>query len=91
MKWYKLAGLSFFIILTAIILGGCKNDATDHKQQAENLPAVTVTAAKVEKSIAENQVEVVGTVQAVEHAEIAAKISGNIINNSFFIVILLRI
>ena len=80
MKWYKLAGLSFFIILTAIILGGCKNDATDHKQQAENLPAVTVTAAKVEKSIAENQVEVVGTVQAVEHAEIAAKISGNIIN-----------
>ncbi len=80
MKWYRLTGIPFFVILTTIILGGCKNDAADHRQQTVNLPAVTVTVAKVEKSIAGNQVEVVGTVQAVEQAEIAAKISGNIIN-----------
>ena len=38
-----------------------------------------VSVAKVTKRIAGNQVEVVGTVQAVERAEISSKITGNIV------------
>ena len=73
--------LVLFLVFGATIgLSGCNNDADENHRQAENFPAITVKVAKVEKHIADNQVEVVGTVQAVEQAEIAAKISGNVIN-----------
>ncbi len=53
-------------------------EATPEKQTA-SLPETVVSVQKVQKSIAKNQIEIVGTVQAVEQAEIAAKISGNIV------------
>ena len=80
MKRHRLKEFFYFVLLTTIGISGCKNDTADHRRQPENLPAVTVTVAKVKKSLAENQVELVGTVQAVEQAAIAAKISGNIVN-----------
>jgi len=79
MKLSASRGLLFFLIFITVSLVGCKKDNTDEHKQAENLPEVQVTVAKVTRGVAENQVEVVGTVQAIEKAEIAARISGNII------------
>jgi len=79
MRWKSSTWIQFFMFIAVAGLAGCNNDTENNRGQIENIPAVTVKTAKVKKGIAENQVEVVGTVQAVEQAEIAAKISGNII------------
>jgi RND family efflux transporter MFP subunit len=65
------------IILTGC-LSGCSNNEPEPEKPAQLPTPVKVSTAKVEKRIANNQVEVVGTVQAVRQAEIAAKITGNI-------------
>ncbi len=80
MKWDKLNGPLLLVLLTAVSLSGCKNNAAEQHQKAEILPEVKVTVARVKKEVAGNQVEIVGTIQAVEQAQIAAKISGNIID-----------
>ena len=80
MKWNRLTEVLFFVLLITFSLGGCKNDMVDKHKKTENLPEVKVTVAKVKKEVADNQVEIVGTIQAVEQAQIAAKISGNIIS-----------
>lgn len=80
MRWNILTGALLLMGLATAGLSSCNNDTDDPRQHIENTPAITVKAAKVITSIAENQVEIVGTVQAVEKAEIAAKISGNIIH-----------
>ena len=80
MKLFRLSGIPFFLLLTILISGGCKDGTVDQHQTAENLPKVEVSVAKVQKELAANQVEIVGTIQAVEQAQIAAKISGNIIS-----------
>lgn len=80
MKRYRLRGVLYFVLYTIIGLSGCKDNIADQHEKAKDLPEVSVTAAKVKKEVAENQVEIVGTIQAVEQAQIAAKISGNIVS-----------
>jgi RND family efflux transporter MFP subunit len=69
------------VVLTGLIsLALCNLDnAKATPEKNAQLPQVKVSVQKAQKSIAKNQIEIVGTVQAVEQAEIAAKISGNII------------
>lgn len=69
------------IVLPAVIicfsLAGCKS--AEHPGQAgQTLPTAPVAVAEARLQPIDNQVEIVGTVQAVNRAEIAAKISGNI-------------
>lgn len=66
-------------IAALVLLLGCEKKGVNDEKKVSNMPAASVTVAKVEKHIADNQVEVVGTVQAVEQAEISAKITGNVI------------
>ncbi len=70
---------TFLIVFLATLLIGCEKEEMQHEKNAHLLPTASVTVAKVTKRIASNQVEVVGTVQAVEQAEISSKITGNII------------
>jgi len=77
----KFRQLNSILVLISILtfLVGCEDEKTSpHKNQT--LPTATVSVAKVTKRIAENQVEVVGTVQAVEQAKISSRISGNILS-----------
>jgi RND family efflux transporter MFP subunit len=70
------------LFVISVLLSGCKEDAS-HNEGAANLPplpAATVSIATVTRQIAPNQIELVGTVQAVERAEISSKISGNILS-----------
>jgi len=80
MKRDKLRGVLYFVLFMSVILGGCKDKVADQHKKTEDLPEVSVSVAKVIKEVADNQVEIVGTIQAVEQAQIAAKISGNIIS-----------
>ncbi len=76
MNLKQLAAIS---TATFLLLVGCEKNATERTKTAQPLAPVVVSVFKVAKEIAGNQVEVVGTVQAVDQAEISAKISGNII------------
>jgi RND family efflux transporter MFP subunit len=64
--------------LTAF-LNGCDKKEPGSPQESASLPSVTVSVAQVTRHKAAHQVEVVGTVQAVEKAEISSKITGNVI------------
>ena len=76
-----LSKIAFFsmLVLALIVIGGCNSDDS-HKSESKVLPTANVTVAKVTEHIAKNQIELVGTVQAVEQAEISSKISGNILS-----------
>ena len=80
MTLFRPSGIPFLLLLTILVSGGCKNETADQHQKAQNLPKVAVTVAKVQKELAANQVEIVGTIQAIEQAQIAAKVSGNIVS-----------
>lgn len=82
MKFGRTAALLCMVSLgmfLGLFLMSCKKEERGTGEQPQNLQPVEVAVGKVEKRIADNLVEVVGTVQAVERAEISAKISGNII------------
>jgi RND family efflux transporter MFP subunit len=64
--------------LTAFVVG-CEKDEPGSTHAPATLPSATVSVAKVTKHTAAHQVEIVGTVEAVEKAEISSKIAGNII------------
>jgi RND family efflux transporter MFP subunit len=66
-------------IFTLMLLLGCEKEGLTEGKKIRQHAAVPVSVAKVVQRIAGNQVEVVGTVQAVEQAIISAKITGNII------------
>ena len=67
------------LCFTLIVISGCEDNAVSHKQKQKNLPTATVSVAPVTKELATNQIELVGTVEAVEQAEISSKITGNIL------------
>jgi len=69
------------MVLTAF-LAGCDKDEPGAAHAPASLPSATVSVAQVTKHKAAHQVEVVGTVEAVERAEISSKIAGNIISLS---------
>lgn len=76
MKLFKLGSLLIFISLITLLVGCEKHQEKPHAKTV--LPTVEVKVAKVVKQVATNQVELVGTLQAVEKAEISSKITGNI-------------
>jgi RND family efflux transporter MFP subunit len=78
MKLKQWGSILIIMALTAVLAGCDKNRATSEKS-SQPLPSAKVAVDKVIKRNAGNQVEVVGTVQAVERAEISSKITGNII------------
>lgn len=67
-------------IATAALSTGCRQEQNVPTKATTTTAPIAVHTAKVEKKAAANQVELMGTVQAVERAEISAKITGNIIN-----------
>jgi RND family efflux transporter MFP subunit len=75
----KQWGYMFIIIAVMAIIAGCDKDEPTLLNAPLSLPTISVAVDQVTKRIAAHQVEVVGTVQAVERAEISSKISGNII------------
>ena len=77
MKVRQLVAIMNLAALT--LLMACTPDGGQEGKKARQLPTATVGVGTVVKHIAGNQVEVVGTVQAVEQAEISAKITGNVI------------
>jgi len=78
MKVKQLAFVCTMLILAALP-AGCDREGAKSQKEASALPQAPVSVARVTKQVADNQIEVVGTVQAVQRAEIAAKITGNII------------
>ncbi|MCP4343145.1 MAG: efflux RND transporter periplasmic adaptor subunit [Desulfobulbaceae bacterium] len=75
----KNLGTMLTIIALTALLAGCDKESTKSPKISQTLPLGKVSVDRVRKRIAANQMEVVGTVQAVERAEISAKISGNIV------------
>ncbi len=65
------------ILVSLFLLAGCRSDHPA-ALTAEELPAVPVTLFTVKQSAPVRQVEIMGTVQAADSAEIAARISGTI-------------
>ena len=72
-------GALLLILFFTFFFTACDNEATRSKKSPATLPSATVSVAQVTKTMAANQVELVGTIQAVEQAEIAAKMTGNIV------------
>ncbi len=72
-------GSMFLILVLTTFLPACDKETLQSEKTSQTLPTATVSVAKVVKRVAGNQVEVVGTVQAVERAEIASKLTGNIV------------
>lgn len=72
-----LSSILFISFITLLI--GCEKEEAHIKKELHSLPVAKVSVAKVTKRAAAHQVEVVGTLQAVERAEISSKITGNII------------
>jgi RND family efflux transporter MFP subunit len=71
-----------FILLGSILAAfpaGCNRDEPGPEKAAPSLPSVSVSVDRVTRRLADHQVEVVGTLEAVEKAEISSKITGNII------------
>jgi len=77
---FKKRGFLLITIALTSILYGCHKEESQFDSSPSSLPPTPVSVAKATKRIAGNQAELVGTVEAVEKAEIAAKITGNIIN-----------
>lgn len=69
---------SIFLISLVTLFIGCDKEETHVKKQTHSLPTAKVSFARVTRTAAPHQVEVVGTIQAVKQAEIASKITGNI-------------
>ncbi len=72
--------LVFIILMLTVFLSSCHNNEATTEHSSQNMPTAKVSVDKVIKRVAGNQVELVGTVQAVQRAEISSKISGNIIS-----------
>ena len=71
--------LAILAIAAAALTAACRQEQPAPKAKQQEAAPVAVTTARVEKEAAIHQVELVGTVQAVERAEISAKITGNIV------------
>ncbi len=78
MKVRQLVAIINIAALTLLL--GCNKEAVTDGKKVRQSATVPVTVGKVVKGIAGNQVEVVGTVQAVDQAIISAKITGNVIS-----------
>jgi RND family efflux transporter MFP subunit len=73
MKWNIL-----LFPLLILVLAGCRSGRHENEQTASQLPAVKVEVITAELETAPLRTEVVGTVQPVHRADIAAKVTGTI-------------
>ena len=71
------SGIVIFALL--FLLSACGEQKNEKKDTAASLPPAPVVVDKVKIETADSLVNVVGTVEAVQHATIAARISGQII------------
>ena len=81
MTFTKIIPLLLFC-LTLAMVNGCNKEEESHTEKKKSLPTAMVSIAKVTREVASNQIELVGTVEAVEQAEISSKITGNILSIS---------
>ncbi len=72
--------VAILAIAAATLSTSCRQEQNAPTKTTTAAAAIAVHTAKVEKKAAANQMELMGTVQAVERAEISAKITGNIIH-----------
>lgn len=70
--------VSLIVCFSAFNLIGCQSDHEQHTEKGQ-LQSAEVTTAIVKKETAESLTEVMGTVQAVERATIAARVNGHIV------------
>jgi len=67
----------YLLAALVILFSGCSSEHGEQKK-AEQLPTVPVTIVTAQQTAPVRQVEVMGSVQAADSAEIAARISGTI-------------
>jgi len=79
MSHEKALSLALLILGLPILLAGCRGEAENGKPAIAQLPTVSVTVGKATEKTAAHQVELMGSLQATEQAEIAAKVSGSIV------------
>ncbi len=78
MNWNKIT-LGLLLLVGVAFLPGCKGHEEHPKNKAPQLPTIAVIVDEVREEVARSRIEVVGTLEAVERASIAARISGQII------------
>lgn len=78
MRYFPTVAMLLGVALN-VTLSGCSNEDVASRSEAPVLAAAPVTVDRVHTDIAANLAEVVGTVEAVDQAEISTKISGNIV------------
>lgn len=80
MRYRTTLSLALLLLGMAVVsLTGCREGKKIEKMADEATAAARVTVARAEEKAAVRQVELMGSLQATEQAEIAAKVSGNII------------
>ncbi len=78
MNWNKIT-LGLLLLGGLVFLPGCKGYEEPPQDKVPQLPTIAVTVERVREEVARSRIEVVGTLEAVERASIAARISGQII------------
>lgn len=76
--WYRYLGFIILIGSFMIALTGCKQEEQEKSIIHRSLTPIPVNVDQTRKVTSTNQAEVVGTVQAINRAEISSKITGNI-------------
>lgn len=73
---------SSILVLTLItaLLTGCSQEKKNSVSPPPSLPEISVSTSLIKTETAWNQSEIVGTLQAINAADISAKITGNIIS-----------
>ena len=80
MRYRTTLSLALLLLGLALVsLTGCRDGKKAERMVDEATPAVTVSVAQAEEKAAARQVELMGSLQATERAEIAAKVSGSIV------------
>ena len=80
MKGKRLCGVLLLLGLTLLPLSGCDDREKEGREQTVRLETRKVTVTPAVEKTAARQIEIMGSLEAVEQAEIAAKVSGNIVS-----------
>lgn len=80
MKGMRLCGVLLLLGLVLLPLSGCDEREKKGQGQTAGLEPRKVTVATAVEKTAARQIEIMGSLEAVEQAEIAAKISGSIVS-----------